>query len=267
MLWLFVRPTRVYLLDFFCSSIQFYLLLSPYLCCILALVCGVLLWVCYFPIGILGQVWYSIVSIPDLCTLTYFVWHNCSTEYNGRVNDSMDMSILYSDFLMTFKECMDEVVPEKQVRVEGRWKRPSWYNEDIQKARHEVNILSRAYKQCKTPPTWKKKVTRKTEWGGWNAENYKMYGIFKWRYLTWWGTGGLTDAESWYCTWPRIKIWELELIRFIKIKFSCSARKRTGICLDPCRNMWAKWSCSFHWRILFRQPWTCGVGVCMFIPN
>ena len=34
-----------------------------------ALVCGVLLWVCYFPIGILGQLWYLIVSIPDLCTL------------------------------------------------------------------------------------------------------------------------------------------------------------------------------------------------------
>ena len=34
MLWLFVGPTRVYLLDFFlfCSDIQFYLLLSPYLC-------------------------------------------------------------------------------------------------------------------------------------------------------------------------------------------------------------------------------------------
>ena len=28
--------------------------------------------ICYFPIGILGQVWYLIVSIPDLCTLTYF---------------------------------------------------------------------------------------------------------------------------------------------------------------------------------------------------
>ena len=27
-----VRPTGVYLLDFFCSSIQFYLLLSPYIC-------------------------------------------------------------------------------------------------------------------------------------------------------------------------------------------------------------------------------------------
>ena len=36
------------------------------------LVYGVLLRVCYFPIGILGQVWYLIVSIPDLCTLTYY---------------------------------------------------------------------------------------------------------------------------------------------------------------------------------------------------
>ena len=32
MLWLFVGAIGVYLLDFFCSSIQFYLLLSPYLC-------------------------------------------------------------------------------------------------------------------------------------------------------------------------------------------------------------------------------------------
>ena len=28
----FVGPTGVYLLDFFCSGIQFYLQLSPYLC-------------------------------------------------------------------------------------------------------------------------------------------------------------------------------------------------------------------------------------------
>ena len=32
MLWPFVRPTGVYLLDFFCSGIQFYLLFSHYLC-------------------------------------------------------------------------------------------------------------------------------------------------------------------------------------------------------------------------------------------
>ena len=32
MLGLFVRRTRVYLLDLFCSGIQFFLLLSPYLC-------------------------------------------------------------------------------------------------------------------------------------------------------------------------------------------------------------------------------------------
>ena len=38
MLWLFVGPTGVYLLDFFCSGIQFYLLLSPYLCFIALLI-------------------------------------------------------------------------------------------------------------------------------------------------------------------------------------------------------------------------------------
>ena len=32
MLWLFVGPTGVYLLGFFCSGIQFNLLLSPYSC-------------------------------------------------------------------------------------------------------------------------------------------------------------------------------------------------------------------------------------------
>ena len=31
MLWLFVLPTGDYLLDFFCSGVRFYLLLSPYL--------------------------------------------------------------------------------------------------------------------------------------------------------------------------------------------------------------------------------------------
>ena len=36
-----------------------------------------LLWVCHFPIGILGQVWYLIVSIPDLCNLTYFNHFEC----------------------------------------------------------------------------------------------------------------------------------------------------------------------------------------------
>ena len=30
-----------------------------------------------FPCGILGQVWYSIVMIPDLCRLSYFVFGHC----------------------------------------------------------------------------------------------------------------------------------------------------------------------------------------------
>ena len=42
------------------------------LCLVLTFVMCVQLRVCYFPIGVLGQVWYLIVSIPVLCILTYF---------------------------------------------------------------------------------------------------------------------------------------------------------------------------------------------------
>ena len=61
---------------------------------LLALVCGVLLWVCHFLFGILGHIWYLMVSISDLCTLNYFVsyqiWVNlffkCSAQlsYSAR---------------------------------------------------------------------------------------------------------------------------------------------------------------------------------------
>ena len=39
---------------------------------LLALLCDVKLCLVTFPCGILGQVWYLIVSIPDLCHLSYF---------------------------------------------------------------------------------------------------------------------------------------------------------------------------------------------------
>ena len=64
----------------FCLVFAMPLCVSVYMCfaviCweragLLTLVCGVLLWVCHFPIGILGQVWYLIVLIPDLSSLTY----------------------------------------------------------------------------------------------------------------------------------------------------------------------------------------------------
>ena len=66
---------------FFCLAFVMPLCASVYMCLVvtcweradlLALFCGILLWVGHFPIGILGQVWYLIESIPDLCILTYF---------------------------------------------------------------------------------------------------------------------------------------------------------------------------------------------------
>ena len=53
-----------------CTSVYLYLVVT-YMerAGLLALVCYVSLLTCHFPIGNLGQVWYLIVSIPDLCTL------------------------------------------------------------------------------------------------------------------------------------------------------------------------------------------------------
>ena len=65
----------------FCLVFAMSLCVSVYMCFVvtcwetadlLALVCGVYCEFVTFPIGILGQVRYLIVSIPDLCTLTYF---------------------------------------------------------------------------------------------------------------------------------------------------------------------------------------------------
>ena len=66
---------------FFCLVFVMPLSASVYLCLVVtyweraslsALDCGISF--CHIPIGILGQVWYLIVPIPDLCILTYFVF-------------------------------------------------------------------------------------------------------------------------------------------------------------------------------------------------
>ena len=46
---------------------------------LLALLCNVYCGFATFPRGILGQVWYLIVSIPDLCHLSYFYYPNFLT--------------------------------------------------------------------------------------------------------------------------------------------------------------------------------------------
>ena len=64
-----------------CLAFVMPLCASVYLCLVvtcwekadlLALVFGVYLRVCHFPIGILGQMLFLIVSIPDLCALRTF---------------------------------------------------------------------------------------------------------------------------------------------------------------------------------------------------
>ena len=61
----------------------------------LAILCNISLisLVCHFPIGILGQVGYLIVSIPVLCTLTYFYIEHDVHMLNGRLFDDKEGNI------------------------------------------------------------------------------------------------------------------------------------------------------------------------------
>ena len=45
---------------------------------------------CFFPIGILGQVWYLIASIPDLCTLSY-----CRYQLVCFISQDLEVRSLY----------------------------------------------------------------------------------------------------------------------------------------------------------------------------
>ena len=79
----FSPPVKYYV--FFCLAFAMPLCASVYMC--LVITCwerkGLTSWLsfvesnceCHFPFGILCQVWYLIVSIPDLCILTYFLIH------------------------------------------------------------------------------------------------------------------------------------------------------------------------------------------------
>ena len=64
-----------------------------------------LLWVCHFPISILGQVWYLIVSIPDLCNLTYFNFktsvmpHHLHTQLDARIQIDLVTVFLNNNWL------------------------------------------------------------------------------------------------------------------------------------------------------------------------
>ena len=53
---------------------------------LLALVCDVYCGFVTFPCGILGQVWYLIVSIPDFCRLSYFVSYKLKNVHEVLVN-------------------------------------------------------------------------------------------------------------------------------------------------------------------------------------
>ena len=68
-----------------------------------------------FPCGILGQAWYWIVSIPDLCRLSYFY---CMTLFHSQTGRHMINTHYHNSNLIwrTVSRRVDEVIPSDHPR-------------------------------------------------------------------------------------------------------------------------------------------------------
>ena len=72
---------------------------------------------CHFPIGILGQVWYLIVSIPDLCTLIHFIV-SLSNDKQADVIDAFNTTFKYLDDILNnnnayFDNMVSQIYPSE----------------------------------------------------------------------------------------------------------------------------------------------------------
>ena len=107
-----------------------------------------LLWVCHFPIGILGQVWYFIVSIPDLCTLTYFaitlyVMWIVNTQTRIRLSTaSLEPSLLTNSRTDTEKKFKAKIKASSSVVWASTWDFYTYLCKEQQKAQLSLHICA-----------------------------------------------------------------------------------------------------------------------------
>ena len=75
----------------------------------------------YFPIGILGQVWYLIVSIPDLCHLSYF--------YFNKTDGTRTLDSLNEGFPINNSQIKDK--KRFFFSVKGSWLTPQFIRKQV----------------------------------------------------------------------------------------------------------------------------------------
>ena len=117
---------------------------------LLALVCDVLLCRCHFPISIMGQWWRLIVSIPDLCPLSYFKRLTVLQGKSGRASGVFIICTHKCMCLFVLMLCVHKVSCSRTQHSdssESRTSNPSISSVKLYQVSHRVCIYTQTKKK------------------------------------------------------------------------------------------------------------------------
>ena len=128
------------------------------------------------------------------------VWRDCTEEkfkeWNeaGKKYGSVDE--MAEDFMKVYTECMTEAVPRQEIKMHRSRRNPPWWNEDVKKAKNELNKAKKSFrrrnipnnleklKQCEaqfekikeeTKETWTKQLCDKITYAGSPKEMWESF--------------------------------------------------------------------------------------------
>lgn len=87
------------------------------------------------------------------------IWNKCTEkgfkEWNKMTESFESMDEMAESFMEVYIKCLTEAVPKRETKVMNRRKKPPWWSEETQTARHELNMAKKTYKRRRTPINFK----------------------------------------------------------------------------------------------------------------
>ena len=88
------------------------------------------------------------------------VWRDCSEEKFKEWNEAGKkygiVDEMAEDFMKVYTECMTEAVPRQEIKMQRRRRNPPWWNEDVKKAKNELNKAKKSFRRRNIPNHFEK---------------------------------------------------------------------------------------------------------------